>query len=155
MGELRCSIQAKGIADEILGVGDSGLAPLQRMLHRESKTKVALSPLLIRRPPLKVIPLTTSNQSTVIGSASGDNSTVFQGRRADSTGSGQQKVVELCSRFNKFSGNVCTFNDCRFAHICSWCMVAPHPASRYPGGRAQQVNNYNQQRYPLLPHPQV
>ena len=105
----------------------------------------------------RACPLATPNQVGLSpGPAGGDYpySTAPQGRRPDTTGAGK-RVVELCGKFNKFSGNACNFNDCRFAHICSRCMVAPHPASRCPVGGRAQGNSYNQQRYPLLPHPQV
>ena len=59
-------------------------------------------------------------------------------RRAD------RKVVELCGRFNKYTGNDCTFNDCRFAHICSRCLQGPHPASRCPGPRPTQSQGTRQ-----------
>ncbi len=101
-------------------------------------------------------PATPNQVGLSPGPAGGDYpySTAPQGRRPDTTGAGK-RVVELCGKFNKFSGNACNFNDCRFAHICSRCMVAPHPASRCPVGGRAQGNSYNQQRYPLLPHPQV
>ena len=66
------------------------------------------------------------------------------------TGDNAKKVVELCGRFNKSSGNECTFLDCRYAHICSRCTQGPHPASRCPGPRPQGPR---QRRFPLLPQP--
>ncbi len=55
MSELRCSIPAQGITDEILGVGDFRFSPVQRMLRREGEAKVTLSSLPIRRPHQKVM----------------------------------------------------------------------------------------------------
>ena len=46
--------------------------------------------------------------------------------------------MELCGLFNRMAGNQCTFRKCRFAHICSRCRIAPHPASECPQNRARR-----------------
>ena len=41
----------------------------------------------------------------------------------------QHNGIELCGRFNQAGGNRCTFQRCRYAHICAKCRRGPHPAS--------------------------
>ena len=39
-------------------------------------------------------------------------------------------TLMLCGLFNRHTGNECTYIDCKFAHICSFCRLGPHPASK-------------------------
>ena len=38
-------------------------------------------------------------------------------------------TVEICGKFNQTDGNNCTFQACRYAHVCAKCGRGPHPAS--------------------------
>ncbi len=40
-----------------------------------------------------------------------------------------QGAVDICQLFNKPSGNVCRYKQCRYAHICSKCRRGTHPAA--------------------------
>ena len=45
----------------------------------------------------------------------------------------QQKVGEVCLKFNKLQGDCKFGRDCRFRHVCSAC-GEPHPVSHCKGG---------------------
>jgi hypothetical protein len=42
----------------------------------------------------------------------------------------QPRQVQVCGLFNLAKGNSCSYQRCKYAHICSNCYLGPHPASR-------------------------
>ena len=60
-------------------------------------------------------------------------------RKAVANGKGKQSPVdlrsgrELCIKYNK---GHCNYTNCKFAHVCSWCLES-HPASEHTQGNGQ------------------